>query len=235
MSDCARFGLFAALVAIGVTVSSVSSSAETTKREAGRVRIIDRAVVRFSAPEGGGRERPYFIYQRELAFEARLVALADSAHRSKKEPYRRHHLQQALERNVAETLLAALSMDPPPTEEEVAAQIESARKMVASEVGGEASLRAAAEAEGLGTLELRRYFRRRALASLYLHVMVTPMLTPSPLELRRVHRNGEGPFSELPYEDAEPALRRWYIARSLRTAVDTYFQNARARVRLVYL
>lgn len=197
--------------------------------------LVDRAVVRFSAPEGGGRERPYFIYERELAFEARLVALADAAHRSKKEPYRRHHLQQALERHVAETLLAALSIDPPPTEEEISLQIESARSMVVSEVGGEAPFLAAASAEGIGALELRSYLRRRALASLYLHVMVTPMLTPSPLELRRVHRDGEGPLSDLPFEDAEPALRRWYVARSLRTAVETYFQNARARVRLAYL
>lgn len=211
------------------------ASAEVKASPSKKAVVIDRAVVRFSAPEGGGRERPYFIYERELAFEARLVALADSAHRSKKEPYRRHHLQQALERHVAETLLAALSIDPPPTEEEISAQLESARSMVVSEVGGEAQFLAAASAEGIGVLELRSYLRRRALASLYLHVMVTPMLTPSPLELRRVHRDGEGPLSDLPFEDAEPALRRWYVARSLRTAVETYFQNARARVRLAFL
>lgn len=235
MTHRARSEFLAALLATSVTVSPLLGLAQEGKRQTGQATILDRAVVRFSAPEGGGRERPYFIYQRELAFEARLVALADSAHRSKKEAYRRHHLQQALERNVAETLLAALAIDPPPTEEEISEQIESARKMISVEVGGDASLQAAARAEGLGTLELRRYFRRRALASLYLHVMVAPMLTPSALELRRVHRSGEGPLSELPFEDAEPALRRWYIARSLRTAVDTYFQNARARVRLVYL
>lgn len=224
-----------ASLATSVFFSAVGGAAAQASRERGPAIVLDRAVVRFSAPEGGGRERPYFIYERELAFEARLVALADSAHRSKKQPYRRHHLQQALERNVAETLLAALSIDPPPTLEQTAEQIDSARRMISAEVGGEDALLAAAQAEGLGTLELRRYFRRRALASLYLHVMVAPMLTPSPLELRRVHRDGEGPLSALSFEEAEPALRRWYIARSLRAAVDSYFQNARARVRLVYL
>lgn len=196
---------------------------------------MDRAVVRFSAPEGGGRERPYFIYQRELAFEARLVALADSSHRKKSIPYRRHHVQQALERHVAETLLAALTIDPAPTEDQVADQIAAARKMVIDEVGGERRFLQAARAEGMGSLEARRYFRRRALASLYLHAMVTPMLSPSTLELRRVHRRGEGPLPHEPFDKAEPALRRWYVAQSLRTAVETYYQNARARVRLSFL
>jgi hypothetical protein len=230
-----RFEVLVALLVSSVVIAPAWGQAVATPEARDRAIVIDRAVVRFSAPEGGGRERPYFIYERELAFEARLVALADSAHRSKKEPYRRHHLQQALERHVAETLLAALSIDPPPSEAEIAEQIDSARRLVSSEVGGDTALRLAAEAEGLGTLELRRYFRRRAVASLYLHVMVAPMLSPSPLELRRVHRDVDGPFAELSFEDAEPALRRWYVARSLRTAVDTYFQNARARVRLSYL
>lgn len=235
MKRLARLGLFLAALASSSLSATDLFAAKASAPRPGPAVVLDRAVVRFSAPEGGGRERPYFIYERELAFEARLVALADSAHRSKKEPYRRHHLQQALERHVAETLLAALSIDPSPTEEEISAQIDSARNMVVAEVGGETRFLAAALAEGIGTLELRSYFRRRALASLYLHVMVAPMLTPSALELRRVHRAGEGPLSDLPFEDAEPALRRWYVARSLRAAVETYFQNARARVRLVYL
>jgi hypothetical protein len=197
--------------------------------------VVDRAIVRFSAPEGGGRERPYFIYQRELAFEARLVALADSSHRRKSIAFRRHHVQQALERHVAETLLAALTIDPAPEEEQVAAQIDAARKMIVDEVGGERRFLHAARAEGMGSLEVRRYFRRRAMASLYLHAMVAPMLSPTTLELRRVHRRGEGPLAHEPFDKAEPALRRWYIARSLRAAVETYYQNARARVRLAFL
>lgn len=223
------WGAFAANATAQGT-SAADANASSSKRL-----LVDRAVVRFSAPEGGGRERPYFIYQRELAFEARLVALADSSHRSKKIAYRRHHIQQALERHVAETLLAALTIDPTPTEETISAQLDEARRMVIDEVGGEQRLLLAARAEGMGSLEVRRYFRRRALASLYLHAMVTPMLSPSALELRRVHRRGEGPMADAPFDEAEPALRRWYVARSLRDAVETYYQNARARVRLDYL
>lgn len=234
-----RFGRALLLpCALGVSVFFAAGAEETARAAGSSAKgagvVVDRAVVRFSAPEGGGRERPYFIYQRELAFEARLVALADSSHRGK-EPYRRHHIQQALERHVAESLLSALSIDPVPNDEEIAQQLNAARKMVIDEVGGEGRLLSAADAEGLGSLEVRRYFRRRALASLYLHTMVTPMLTPSALELRRMHRAGEGPLSDRSFEEAEPALRRWYIARSLRLAVANYYQNARARVRLEFL
>ncbi len=39
--------------------------------------LVDRAVVRFEAPETGGARRPRFVFERELAFEARLEALSD--------------------------------------------------------------------------------------------------------------------------------------------------------------
>lgn len=230
-----RFPLVFLAVFTGAPLFLSSGARADTPSVESKAIVVDRAVVRFSAPEGGGRERPYFIYERELAFEARLVALADPAHRSKTEPFRRHHLQQALERHIAETLLAALTIDPAPSPEELAQQLEEAQRRVAAEVGGEAALLAAARAEGIGTLEIRRYFRRRAMASLYLHVMVTPMLSPSTLDLRRLHREAQGPDADKPFEEAEPALRRWYIAKSLRSAVETYFQNARARVRLAFL
>lgn len=219
---------------VAAVVLAPPASATAAKEDVQTI-TIDRAVVRFSAPEGGGRERPYFVYERELAFEARLVALADPAHRSKSGPFRRHHLQAALERHIAETLLAALTIDPAPSQSQVANQLLAAREMVVDALRGEAALSEAARAEGLGDLELRRFFRRRALASLYLHVMVAPMLEPSALELRRIHENGEGPLSDRPFLEAEPALRRWYIAQSLRTAAQTYYQNARARLRVEYL
>lgn len=228
-----RRGWMLSLASLLTLVASTAQADEKEPTEGGVV--VDRAVARFSAPEGAGRERPYFVYERELAFEARLVALADSAHRSKSEAYRRHHLQAALERHVAETLLSALAIDPKPTPVQLVNQVQAAREMLIEQVGGAAHLFAAARAEGLGSLELRRFFRRRAQASLYLHVMVAPMLEPSTLELRRVHARGEGPFSDKPFDDAEPALRRWFVARSLRAAAQIYYQNARARLRLEFL
>ena len=192
--------------------------------------VVDRVVARFAAPEAGGHEQPHFIYERELSFEARLVALADPAFRSKGEAYRRHHLQAALERHIAEELLSSLRMTPEPPEAVIQAQRDSARVMAEEQAGGADALRQAAELEGLGRLEVMRVFRRRARASLYLDRMVTPMLEPSTLELRRAHRSKETPFSKLPFAEVEGAVRRWYVAENLKLAAQSYYQNARARL-----
>jgi len=213
-------------------VAQQPSGGDTRRSE--RV-LLDRVVVRFSAPEGAGRQRPYFIYERELAFEARLVALTDSAFAHRREPFRRHHLQAALERRIAETLLAALPIEPPLSDTVIDEQIEMAKTMVWEACGGQEQVTAAAKAEGISSLEQRALYRRRALASLYLHQMVAPMLVPSQLELRRAHRAGQGPLSDQTFDVAEPVLRRWYVERSLRAAVTTYYQNARSRLSISYL
>ncbi|HSC88012.1 MAG TPA: hypothetical protein VLC09_12105 [Polyangiaceae bacterium] len=220
-------------------VASGAPSAEPAKEPAAepatRRYLVDRAVVRFSAPETGGRTQPLFIFERELAFEARLMALADPAHPAEAEPFRRHHVQAALERHVAESLLAALQMSPEPTAEEFSRQQQAARDQLVQQVGGEAALVEAARAEGMSSLGLRALLRRRARASLYLDRMVAPMLSPSVLELRRVHAETKTPFSDQPFELARPGLERWYVGRSLAQALGSYFQNARARLSLVYI
>ena len=122
-----------------------------------------------------------------------------------------------------------------PSDAVVADQIRAAQDMVWETCGGRGRVQAAASAEGLSSLEQRAFYRRRALASLYLHRMVAPMLEPSPLELRRAHRLGEGPLSDEPFDVAEPLLRRWYVDRNLRIAVSNYYQNARSRLVIAYL
>ncbi|HEY3595246.1 MAG TPA: hypothetical protein VGL13_15275, partial [Polyangiaceae bacterium] len=72
-------------------------------------------MVRFDAPESGGQAHPQFIFERELAFEARLEALADQGRADRSRPYIERHVRAALERHVAEELLAHLAMDPEPT------------------------------------------------------------------------------------------------------------------------
>jgi hypothetical protein len=218
------------MMALGLTlVSAVYAQSESPAT--GGI-IVDRVAVRFSAPEGAGRQRPHFIYERELAFEARLMALADPGHRRKSGPYRRHHLQAALEQHVAESLLASHRLDEAPKQAEIDGQMEAARRMLLDEIGGEQLLDEAAQAEGIDRLELRRFFRRRAMASLYLDQMVAPMLAPSTLELRRLHRSGKGPLADQPFDMAEPSLRRWYVSTRLRQAVSRYYQNARARLKI---
>ncbi|WP_433930211.1 hypothetical protein AB3662_40230 [Sorangium cellulosum] len=191
---------------------------------------LDRVVVRWHAPETGGVRRPQFIFERELAFEARIEALADPD----AEPglYRDRHIRAALDRHVAETLLASLPISPAPTSAEVAQRAEAARISLEQRARGRARLLAAAAAEGVSSDELDAMLRRQARASLYLDRMVAPMLEPSDFELKIALRSGATPFKDQRYEDVAPALKRWYVAQRLAQALDAYYQNARARVSL---
>lgn len=197
--------------------------------------LVDRAVVRFHAPDTGGTRSPAFVYQRVLAFEARLEALADGLRASDQAPYRERHVTAALERHVAESLLAGLRIDPEPSEAELARQTQSARASLLERVGGEAALGAAARAEGLGVRDVLEMLRRQARASLYLDRMVAPMLDPSDAELEALHRTRRTPFRDLPFEQIRPGLRRWYVAQRLSAAVQSYYQNARGRLTLTQI
>ena len=197
--------------------------------------VVERAIARFWAPDTGGVQSPHFIYERVLAFEARVEALADPNRGSTSEPYRARHVSDALERHVAETLLAGLHIDPEPDEAALVRQVQSARARLIERVGGEAALDRAALAEGLGVRDLLELLRRQARASLYLDRMVAPMLDPSDAELRALHRTRNNPFRELPFERIEPGLRRWYVGQRLAAAVQNFYQNARSRITLTPL
>jgi hypothetical protein len=197
--------------------------------------LVDRAVAGFFAPDTGGVKRPHFVYERVLAFEARLEALADPDRDSGVRPYRSRHVVAALERHVAETLLASLHIDPEPTAAELTRQMQGARARLVERVGGEPALAAAMRADGMGGRDVYALLRRQALASLYLDRMVAPMLAPTDEELRALHARGATPFRDVPYVTIRPRLERWYTARKLVAAVQAYYQNARGRLTLVQL
>jgi len=220
-----RLGRLLAALALGLVVS-LPARAEPI--------VVDRTVVRFSAPELGGPRSPRFITARALALEARIEALADPD-RAPGVPYRERHLSAALERHVAETLLANLRIEPEPTAEDLRAQTDAARRLVEERVGGAEALADAARAEGIGQRELVELFQRQARASLYLDRMVAPMLSPSDAELRVLFRNERTPFRDAPFETVLPGLRRWYVSTRLQTALAAYYQNARSRLRVVFL
>lgn len=201
------------------------------------VLVLDRTAVRFVAVELGGPQSPRFISARLLAFEARLEALADRDHQKSQDarPYLDRHIRAALERHIAESVLAAMPTRPAPSEAEVERQTRAARNLLLDRVGGEATLTQARQAESLGEGELLTLLRRQARASLYLDRMVTPMLQPSDAELRAVHRTVDTPFKQLPYEQATLGLRRWYIARRLAGALDAFYQGARSRIEVTVL
>lgn len=195
---------------------------------------VDRAVVRFWAPDTGGVRSPRFVFARVLAFEARLEALSEPDHDTGSD-YRPRHVSAALERHIAETLLASLRIDPEPTAAEIERQIRNARAYLVDRVGGEAALARAAEAEGIGSRDLYDILRRQALASLYLDRMVAPLVEPTIAELRRAHAAKNNPFHGAPFDAVREGLRRWYVGRKLSEAVQAYYQNARSRLRITVI
>jgi hypothetical protein len=216
-------------VALGVTLELSAAPAALAEPM-----LIDRTVVRFSAPELGGTRSPRFVSARVLALEARIEALADPD-RTSGMAYRERHVSAALERHIAETLLSGLHIEPEPTPEELRAQTEAARRLVEERTGGAAALAEAARAEGIGQRELSALFQRQARASLYLDRMVAPMLSPSDAELRALFRNERTPFRDAPFETVLPGLRRWYVSTRLQAALSAYYQNARTRLDIVFL
>jgi hypothetical protein len=221
------------LAGLAVTAAPASAQAPPTTAAAGRAgpQALDRVVVRWHAPETGGPARPQFVFERELAFEARIEALADPD--ADGAAFRERHVRSALDRRVAETLLANLPVLPPPKPAEVAARAELARGLLEQRVRGRPRLVAAAVAEGIGSDELDAMLRRQARASIYLDRMIAPMLEPSELELRELFDTGSTPFEGQAFSAALPAMRRWYIGRRLEQATLAHYQNARSRVTMV--
>lgn len=228
MTLAARAAVLLSLVVAGVQPAAAQASSASAV-------LVDRAVARFWAPETGGARRPHFVYARVLAFEARLEALADANREAGAAPYRERHVTAALERHVAESLLAGPRIDPEPTETELAQQVQQARARLLARIGGEAAFREAALAEGMGLQDVFFILRRQARASLYLDRMVAPMLDPSEAELRQLHRTRRNPFRELPFESILPGLRRWVISQRLNEALQSFYQNARGRLTLTPL
>jgi hypothetical protein len=213
----------------------LACSAGSLPARADRV-LVDRVAVRFTAPETGGVRSPRFIYERMLAFEARLEALSDPDRRGTRlSGYRERHVRAAMERHVAETLLASLHIEPEPKPAQISRMMDAARSMLEQKTGGREAVADAQRAEGIEQRELSALLRRRARASLYLDRMIAPMLAPSDAELRSVYRSGQSPFSDLPFDQAAGALRRWYVSRRLGEAVEAFFQTARSRVDVVVL
>jgi hypothetical protein len=171
-----------------------------------------------------------------LAFEARLEALADPGFRADApKGYLPSHVQSAIARHIAETILESLEVSPAPSQADISERVAAARLALAVRVGGAQALDAAARAEGLEPHEVLRIVQRQARASLYLDRMVAPMLEPSGAQLLHLHQSGRTPYSRLPFEEAEAPLRRWLVARRLREAVLDYYDTARNRVVVRFL
>jgi hypothetical protein len=238
----------AALACLG---AAFGPSAARADEAPARPATVDRVVVVFEAPETGGGASPNVIFERELAFAARVEALAAGEPLDDETgPYARRHLRAALDRYVATTILAALPVERTarlaphpcdgtgarPATGDLARRVALARVALVTRAGGERALRRAAAAEGLDDDDLDHFARREALAARYLDVMVSPMLAPSEADVRAFGRSlAAAPASP----DAAPraaadacATRHALIARRLGGALVDFWQSARQRVRL---
>ena len=202
--------------------------------------VAERTVARFSAPEIGGAAHPHFVEQRELAFEARLEAMAEKVE-GVGEAYQERHVRDALERHIGEELLASLASkliaESPqakrPTEVDLAQIEEDLASAELDRLGGRARVEAAATAEQLDLSSVDVLLKRQAMAAWYLDRAVTPILQPSEEHLREVFRSSAHPFRGRPFEQVRQALRRWLVGERLHAAEGAFFQAARAHVRII--
>jgi len=195
--------------------------------------LIDRVIARWRTVEQDSRGSGRLVFARELAFEARIEAMALGDPPDAKLADR--HIRAALSRHVTESLLEELAFDPPATPADIAERAKKARRALEARVGGVERLSAARERERISAGELDALLRRTARASLYLDRMVAPLLDPSDIELRDMHASGKTPFSSERFADVVDKLRRWVLAQRMSVALDEFWQRARSRIVITWV
>lgn len=203
--------------------------------------LVDRVAVLFDAPETGGASSPRAILERELAFEARLEALASGEPLGdERGPYGARHVRSALDRHIATELLAYLPDDAgfgakDPCDEsgtDLERGVALARAVLLARVKGPEALRAAMEEERVGEDDLVRLLRREAKAARYLDRVVAPMLSPSDGELRALLRTPSHPLASKPFVAVRCALRSALVSQRIGAALTSFLQTSRLRVRV---
>jgi hypothetical protein len=201
---------------------------------------VDRAVVRFYAPETGGTGYPRFITERTLAFEARLEAMTDNP-QGIGDGYGEHEVRAAVEHHVAEEILATLAdrlvADTPPDRRPSAAELSRVEhdlgEAMLERLGGRERVDQAAMAEQLDPAEVTTLLRRSALAAWYVDRAIAPILHPSEEQLRDVYRTSAHPYRGRPLEEIRQSLERWFGVERARVAESAFLQSARSRVKII--
>ncbi len=236
-SPCATCVLLAAL--------AVGSVSRAGRAETAPGVDVDRASVRFFAPETGGADHPRFVLERVLAFEARLEAAADSPRGAgdATDAYQERHAgRAALEHDVAEQVLASLarklidgspaSKTPDPAEL-ASVGVRPGRRLQLERLGGRPRVDAAAAAEQLDASEVDAILGRQALAGWNLDRAVSPVLKPSEEQLRDVFRSSAHPYGGRPFDEVREALARWFVLERVRVAESSFFQATRSHVTVI--
>jgi hypothetical protein len=201
---------------------------------------VDRVVATIYAPEMGGAAHPHFVFERLLAFEARVVALLDRGDVGAPAIEERD-AREAFDHVVASEILSVLATkvqgDSWVQEGPGAQQVEEAvRRVVEATIeraGGRARLDEAARMEHVGASEVDALLRREGLAAFYLDRAVMPILHPPDEQLREAFRTSAHPFRGRSFDEVRDALSRWVLVGRLRAAETAFLQAARSRIRVV--
>jgi len=191
----------------------------------------DAVAVRFFAPDTGGAAHPRFITQRQISFEAKLLALEEDP----AGVLQTRHVRAAVESHVADEMLAALPIERAPTAVVVASTVEVMRGAVEQRAGGHAIALHALEADGMDAAEFTAFLQRQAHAALYLDRALGPILSTTEDQLRETYRTTSHPFRARRFEDCRDDLARWLLIERFRAAEQAYLQTARSRVTVIYL
>jgi hypothetical protein len=192
---------------------------------------VDEIAVRYFAPDSGGAARPRFITSRQLAFEARLLALEEEGGVAPASLQTRH-LRTAVEAHVAEDMLATLPSEEPDVQALTRVQA-ILRSALEQRVGGKANLDRAAKLDAIGEHEVDAILRRQARAALYVD-RATPILTFTEDQLRETYRTTSNPFRGQRFDDCKEELSHWLVVERLRSAEQAYMQTARSRLTILY-
>jgi len=224
----ARHVLLAAVLVAGLPGLSVRAD-----EPASRPVIVDRVIARWRTVDQDSASVGHLVFARELAFEARIEAMALGDSPDAKLTDR--HIRSALTRHVTESLLEELPLDPPATPAEIGERAERARSALEARVGSAARLESARALERLDTDEVDAILRRTARASLYLDRMVAPVLVPTDLELRELHASGKTPYSDRRFVDVVDKLRRLLLSQRMASALEDFWQRARSRIVITWV
>jgi hypothetical protein len=202
--------------------------------------VVDRTVARYSAPELGDVAHPRFVLERTLAFEARLVVLAQVG-AGIGDGYGERDARSAMDRLIAEEMLATLAArfvadapaDKRPSPQELDAVRQTIITATLESLGGRETIDQVARAEQLDVIEVNALLERSAMAAWYLDRAVTPLLHPGDEQLRDVYRTAEHPYRGRPFDQVRAPLERWFVLERVHVAESAFLQSARSRLRIV--
>ncbi len=192
---------------------------------------VDAVAVRFFAPDTGGPAHPRFITQRELSFEARLLALEDDP----QGVVQARHVRAAVDSHLADEMVSSLPNEHAPDAATLLTTIEVFRTAIEQRVGSRAAIDHALKTDGITEAELRTILQRQALAALYFDHALTPILAYTDDQLHETYTTTSHPFRARRFDDCKNDLARWLLVERFRSAEQGYLQTARSRVTLSYL